>query len=162
MKNQLAILWAIIVIALISSCGPGAEEKSIREKVRQDSLAAPQAEKKVNYEEKAKKKIETGEKLLLEHPVKGTENILIPAPPPVVTREAEGTLVYYCPGRMLENSHNNISVTITKAALKDAIDQLNKKVEATTGKSGMAIHTDPVSYNRIFLWEKTREKIVVN
>ncbi|MCL4483730.1 MAG: hypothetical protein M1445_14160 [Bacteroidetes bacterium] len=98
----------------------------------------------------------------MEHPVKGTENILIPAPPPVVTREAEGTLVYYCPERMLENSHNNISVTITKAALKDAIDQLNKKVEATTGKSGMAIHTDPVSYNRIFLWEKTREKIVVN
>lgn len=137
MKNQLTILWAIIVIALFFSCGPGAEEKSIRETVRQDSLAAPQAEKKVNYEDKAKK-FEMGEKLLLAPPVKVIEDKLSPVPP-LVTRETEGTLVYYCPVRMLENSHNNISVTITKAALLEAVDQLKRRVEATSLKSAESI-----------------------
>ncbi len=75
--NHLAFLGAIIVIALLSSCGSSAEEKSIHEKARQDSLAVPQAETKVNYEERAKK-FEKGEKLHSLPPVKGIEDKLSP------------------------------------------------------------------------------------
>ena len=39
----------------------------------------------------------------------------------------QGSIVYYCPSRMLENADNNVTVTITKAALDQAIKQLEEK-----------------------------------
>jgi hypothetical protein len=61
---------------------------------------------------------------------------------PVMAQKTEGTLVYYCPSRMLENTNNNVSVTITKAAMREAVRQLGEKVAEATGKPAESIKPD--------------------
>lgn len=61
---------------------------------------------------------------------------------PEKPQKTDGSLVYYCPTRMLEKTDNNVSVTITRAELNDAITLIEKRVEATTGKPAELIKKD--------------------
>jgi len=60
----------------------------------------------------------------------------------VEPQNSEGTVVYYCPSRMMENANNNVSVTITKAEMEQAIKQLENRIVATTGQPAEKIAKD--------------------
>lgn len=53
--------------------------------------------------------------------------------------KSEGSLVYYCPRRMLENTDNNVSVTITKAALAKALSNLERRIAETSDATAAEI-----------------------
>ena len=137
MKKQLALFVTIIVI--LFSCGQSAKENAPSNETNVDSVAVSKVDTVSNVDE-------------LKGVVAGAESDFVAsapvmepitkALPPIVTQNPQGTLVYYCPSRMLENTDNNVSVTITKAALHQAIDQLEKKVAATTGRSPESIQHD--------------------
>jgi len=135
MKNQLAFFISLFVIVLFASCGQNAGEKMSAGNAEMDTMAASPGA--ASPDDTAR---------IIGKPVFATyaprEDSVTRAETPVVAPNPEGTLVYYCPGRMLENTDNNVSVTITKTALLQAIDQLERKVAATTGKSVESIHKD--------------------
>lgn len=144
MKRKLIFFTVIIGVALLSSCGPGSEERA--EKVRLDSIGSADtlatgidSAMPVDADEKREHAVNPAAPA----PVSATKpyagSAVVPAD---AAQKTKGVLVYYCPGRMLENTDNNVSVTITKAALRQAIEQLGDKVAATTGKPVELIQKD--------------------
>lgn len=53
--------------------------------------------------------------------------------------KSEGSVVYYCPRRMLESTDNNVSVTITKAALAKALANLERRIAETSDATAAEI-----------------------
>ena len=163
MKKQLTIISAVIFISFMISCGSGGEQKpnaveQSTENAQPDtSVIYPTDSTTVDLEKattpKKLHKLGSGQKARMndttfaaepvEEPATSAQPAAEPAEEPVVSaKKTEGTLVYYCPTRMLENTANNISVTITKAALQQAKEQLGKKVAASTGKTAEKIEKD--------------------
>lgn len=154
MKKQLVFLAAIIVFVLISSCGQPREQKPVNTKAQLDSVSNPRVGTELKDTKPDFAVTAPGKDILAkpapaivaqnpsEKPGKAHVEFKAKASPPRDIPNPQGTLVYYCPGRMLENTDNNVSVTITKTALLQAIDQLERKVAATTGKSVESIQKD--------------------
>ncbi|MEI8048621.1 MAG: hypothetical protein WCI92_14665 [Bacteroidota bacterium] len=163
MKKQLTFILAVIFISFLVSCGPSAEEKANHG--NSDTVSAqpdtsviyPTDSAIVDVEKaittKKIRKLGSRQKAMMndttfisepvEEPATSAQPTAEPAEELVVpSKKTEGTLVYYCPTRMLENTANNISVTITKAALQQAKEQLGKKVAASTGKTAEKIEKD--------------------
>jgi hypothetical protein len=53
--------------------------------------------------------------------------------------KSEGSVVYYCPRRMLESTDNNVSVTITKAALAKALANLERRIAESSDATAAEI-----------------------
>jgi hypothetical protein len=163
MKKQLTFILAVIFISFLVSCGPSAEEKANHG--NSDTVSAesdtsviyPTDSAIVDVEKaittKKLRKLGSRQKAMMndttfisepvEEPATSAQPAAEPIEEPVVSaKKTEGTLVYYCPTRMLENTANNISVTITKAALQQAKEQLGKKVAASTGKTAEQTEKD--------------------
>lgn len=105
-----------------------------------DSITAFHANKEINRDIKVKDiktNIEVDSSILALRKDSISKNILHGN-----VLETEGTLVYYCPNRMLENTNNNVSVIIKKATMQDAIEQLEEKIAKTTGKPVKLIQRD--------------------
>ena len=119
MKTRLALFVAIIVI--LSSCGNSARENAPSNETNVDSAAVSKVDTISNVDELKGEKVGAEPDFVASAPVMEP---ITKALPPIVSLNQQGTLVYYCPSRMLENTDNNVSETITKAALRQAIDQL--------------------------------------
>lgn len=139
MRKHLTFFIALIVIAIFTSCGQSPKERLARERAMADTVAISRTDTTVNVE--PHEDINVGAAPALAAPPTGGE-FITEALPPLTVPNPEGTLVYYCPARMLENTDNNVSVTITKEVLQKAIEQLGKKVAATTGRPAEAIEKD--------------------
>lgn len=118
MKKTLIIMSFIINLMVISSCGPAAKDRA--EKIIMDSLLKEDSIKMA--QEVSPDSIQTPE----------TVNIIADTIESIPTK-TEGSLVYYCPERMLENTDNIVSVTISKAVISEAITQLSRRIATTTG-----------------------------
>jgi len=135
MKNHLLILITAIGLTFLSSCNSSPDRKIASEEAAVDTatMAPPATDvpaAEAEYPETKPAPVAADSIAKGPHYIKYMSYI----------KKTEGTLVYYCPSRMLENTDNNVSVTITKAALKQAIDDLEKRVAATTGKPSESIH----------------------
>lgn len=156
MKKRLVLFAAIVVIVLFSSCGRRSEQKFAQENAHADSVSIPgvgtelkdiKEDTKPDFTNAAPGNAtlaKTSPTIVAQNRFEKRQkaNVEFKATPPLSISNFQGTLVYYCPGRMLESTDNNVSVTITKAALNQAIDQLERKVAATTGKSTESIQND--------------------
>lgn len=163
MRHQLTFLIVLIIFSLFLSCGSNENRVADSESAYQDSTEISQEPSGYEYPE------EVAEPVPISKPQKSnvkksnkphysgkTESVtssgnwVMQAAPESVTAirqpirkdKVAGSIVYYCPARMMENSDNNVSVTITKTDLKDAIIQIEKRVEATTGKPAELIKKD--------------------
>lgn len=153
MKRQLLILITVIGLTLLSSCNSSPDRKIASEEaaVDTDTIAPPASD--VPAAETEHPEINPSP-IAVDSIVKVTHNIKYMS----YLKKTEGTLVYYCPARMVENTDNNVSVTITKAALKQAIDELEKRVAATTGKPSELIH-DNITGSSITIASKMKVEL---
>jgi len=156
MKKLLFFYITIIVVVLFYSCGQREGQMPVNTKAQLDSVSNPRDEKELKdikedsnpdfataapgKDTLAKAAPTTVTESQFEKPLKA--KVEFKATPPPDIQNPQGTLVYYCPSHMLESTDNNVSVTITKAALSQAIDQLERKVAATTGKPVESIQKD--------------------
>ncbi len=188
MKKQPIFFIAIFVIAIFYSCGnaekkteEGVSEKLFaKEEYAEDSMPKPGSD---TYKLEAKKAEEDTRDSIVKagshhesiykskarKSRKGIESDSVDLAPENATKaispnadsrgqKEEGTLVYYCPGRMMENTDNNVSVTITKAAMIKAIDQLEERVIKTTGKQPELIKKD-IKGNTIVIARKMKVEL---
>ncbi len=138
MKKQFTYLAFSISAIFFVSCGQLPKDHLMSTKADRDSIQNPRAEigrKPASVTPENGTTLDSTTDLL---PMEG----FLPSKQIMISKRTEGSLVYYCPGRMLENTDNNVSVTITNAVLLDAMEHLGKKVEATIGKSLEVIKKD--------------------
>ena len=87
----------------------------------------------------------TGDKQVLEQIPEERQGEVTSQPEKLIVRrytsalKSEGSVVYYCPRRMLESTDNNVSVTITKATLAKAIANLERRIAETTDATAAEI-----------------------
>lgn len=160
MKKQLIPFIVIFSIAFFSSCS-SCQHRPVKNSATIDSMTSvPDSIKYIEsqeamvimdtlkdtrtYENKRDSGLSTGElaRITLRYNYVNKRDSGLSTSHNVNSKKIIGSFVYYCPTRMLENSDNNVSVTITKADLVEAILQTEKRVASTTGKPVELIHKD--------------------
>lgn len=133
MKKQLLILSTVIGLIFLSSCNSSPDGKIASEEATADTAAiappatdAPAAEAEYPETKPAPVVADT----VVKFPTKIRYMSVI---------KSEGSVVYYCPRRMLESTDNNVSVTITKAALAKALANLERRIAETTDATAAEI-----------------------
>ncbi|MBL7966471.1 MAG: hypothetical protein JNK09_05685 [Prolixibacteraceae bacterium] len=133
-KLWLIFILLFILLVLFISCNsesrPMAEEAAVSEDSVSASPVIPV----------------TGDKQVYEQIPEERQGEVTSQPEKLIVRKyasslkSEGSLVYYCPRRMLENTDNNVSVTITKAALAKAIANMERRIAETSNDTAAEIH----------------------
>lgn len=138
MKHAVQFFFLIIGLSMFISCSSNADRKPASDAAIEDSVSIP-AEEPIEAEAPAMAspdEVTSGAGAGSGEYLGGSGGLETEVPKVVHARppRTDGSLVYYCPARMLEDADNNVSVTITKAAVQEAIFQLEKRVAATTGQ----------------------------
>lgn len=133
MKNRLLILIAVTGLIFLASCNSSPDRKIASEEAAMDTtaIAAPAPEMPAAEAESPDIK-----------PAPVTAESIAKVPNNIKYMSAvkpEGSVVYYCPRRMLESTDNNVSVTITKAALAKALANLEQRISESSGVSSAEI-----------------------
>lgn len=82
---------------------------------------------------------------VLDSTLEERQTMASPEPERIVIRKygsapkTDGSVVYYCPRRMLESTDNNVSVTITKVALAKALANLERRISESSGVPAVEI-----------------------
>jgi hypothetical protein len=135
-KKKLWLLFILLFVLLVLfiSCNSGSKPMKEETAAVKDSVAA------------APLIPVTGENPVLEQLPEERQATAVQQPERLIVRQSisatrsEGSLVYYCPRRMLESTDNNVSVTITKAALAKALANLERRIAQTSEATAAEIH----------------------
>ena len=134
MKKQLLILSIVIVLIFISSCNSSPDRKIASEQTAVDTSTIAQPVTEAPAAEAESPEIK---------PTPVTADSIVKVPRNIKYMSAiksEGSVVYYCPRRMLESTDNNVSVTITKTALAKALANLERRIDESSSASAAEIH----------------------
>jgi len=134
MKKQLLILSIVIVLIFISSCNSSPDRKIASEQTAVDTSTIAQPVTEAPAAEAESPEIK---------PTPVTADSIVKVPRNIKYMSAiksEGSVVYYCPRRMLESTDNNVSVTITKTALAKALANLERRIDESSSTSAAEIH----------------------
>lgn len=171
MKNQLTISFACIVISLFSSCGPGSEQKT--EHARLDSIRISDSIMPTDAE--AMRVLDSINNTIQEKQGKDAHldnNTIIPnnkknnygkgkgqGHPNAIIEKVPGTIAYYCPGRMLENTSNNVSLTISKATIDQAIEEIKLRVVDVVPEESVEMLEKDITGKSIIISQKMKVEL---
>lgn len=151
--KTLNVILILLVTACISSCTL-AKKEVVLEKTAEQDYYIKDSLKELEFAQHSHETYSEEKESIL------NQEIDIPAlkVEKVYSEPTKGSLVYYCPDRMLENTCSNVSVCISTDEAKRAAEHLAQRVQESTGGNESEIMED-ISGNSISIYPKMKVEL---